>query len=115
MWSMASAVGFPNYPETVEIIPLERPPQTVVNVPGSKSITNRALVLAALAAREGGCTLDRILQSEDTEVMLAALRTVGFPVKVKVQVVQGCADRFVHFAPAERERLIPADSADLFV
>ena len=37
-----------SFPESLEIIPLSRPPSATVRVPGSKSITNRALVLAAL-------------------------------------------------------------------
>ncbi|MBT4610174.1 MAG: 3-phosphoshikimate 1-carboxyvinyltransferase, partial [Gemmatimonadetes bacterium] len=36
-------------PEILEIVPWSGPPTVVVTVPGSKSITNRALVLAALA------------------------------------------------------------------
>ena len=49
-----------------------------ITVPGSKSITNRALVLAALA---GGVTrLEGALWSEDTHVMVDCLRTLGFDV-----------------------------------
>ena len=40
------------YPAELEITPLAKPPSATVTVPGSKSITNRALVLAALASRE---------------------------------------------------------------
>ena len=47
-----------------------------VTIPGSKSITNRALVLAALA--HGETTLKGALWSEDTEIMVACLRTLGF-------------------------------------
>ena len=50
----------------------------VVRLPGSKSITNRALVLAALA--EGRSVLRRPLRSRDTELMAAALRVLGVPV-----------------------------------
>jgi pentafunctional AROM polypeptide len=39
--------------------------------PGSKSISNRALVLAALA--QGTCRLKNLLHSDDTQVMMAAL------------------------------------------
>jgi len=46
-----------------------------VRMPGSKSISNRMLLLAALA--EGETVLDGLLESDDTEVMLAALRTLG--------------------------------------
>ncbi|MGZ4519247.1 MAG: 3-phosphoshikimate 1-carboxyvinyltransferase [Mycobacteriaceae bacterium] len=51
------------------------PVRATVTVPGSKSITNRALVLAALA--EGPSTLRGALQSRDTELMATALRTLG--------------------------------------
>src|ERR1051325_1813054 len=46
-----------------------------VTVPGSKSVTNRALVLAALAAEPGW--LRRPLRSRDTLLMAEALRTLG--------------------------------------
>ncbi|WP_069885714.1 3-phosphoshikimate 1-carboxyvinyltransferase [Streptomyces luteocolor] len=46
-----------------------------VHVPGSKSVTNRALVLAALAAEPGW--LRRPLRSRDTLLMASALRTMG--------------------------------------
>jgi 3-phosphoshikimate 1-carboxyvinyltransferase len=48
-----------------------------VCVPGSKSITNRALVLAALCSRSRPVLLHGCLRSEDTEVMVAALRRLG--------------------------------------
>jgi len=51
-----------------------------VAVPGSKSITNRALVLAALAT--GETELRGALWSEDTEVMVECLQTLGFMVNV---------------------------------
>lgn len=50
-------------------------------MPGSKSITNRALVLAALGA--GVTELRGALWSEDTEIMVEALRTLGFAVEVE--------------------------------
>ena len=50
-------------------------------VPGSKSITNRALILAALA--DGETTLRGALWSEDTEVMVNALQKIGFSVKIQ--------------------------------
>ena len=51
-----------------------------ITVPGSKSITNRALILAALA--EGDTTLTGALWSEDTQIMVGALQTMGFGVMV---------------------------------
>src|SRR5581483_2391151 len=52
-----------------------------ITVPGSKSITNRALVLAALA--DGETTLRGALWSEDTQVMTECLRKLGFRVEVQ--------------------------------
>src|ERR671925_504076 len=46
-----------------------------VHVPGSKSVTNRALVLSALASEPGW--LRRPLRSRDTLLMAGALRTMG--------------------------------------
>src|SRR5829696_4649577 len=39
----------PTFPEELEVRPLERPPDATIRVPGSKSVTNRALIIAALA------------------------------------------------------------------
>jgi 3-phosphoshikimate 1-carboxyvinyltransferase len=67
-------------PDVIEIVPPERPVPVLVTIPGSKSITNRALVLAALA--DGRTTLHGALWSEDTEIMVGALRALGFEVDV---------------------------------
>jgi len=67
-------------PELIEIVPLDRPVRTEIAVPGSKSITNRALILAALGP--GETTLPGALWSEDTQVMAVALRELGFAVNV---------------------------------
>lgn len=55
-------------------------PDVVVTVPGSKSITNRALVCAALA--EGESTLDGALFADDTHAMVEAIRSFGAEVIV---------------------------------
>lgn len=61
--------------------PTARGPVTAtVPVPGSKSITNRALVLAALA--DGPATITNTLISRDTNLMLDALRTLGVGVEI---------------------------------
>jgi len=62
------------------VVPLARPPECVVELPGSKSITNRALLIAALA--EGESTLRRVLFSDDTEAMLGVLDALGIPTAV---------------------------------
>jgi len=53
------------------------PVNATVTVPGSKSQTNRALVLAALAAPRGASTVSGALRSRDTDLMIGALRTLG--------------------------------------
>ena len=56
---------------TVAIAPLAAPPAAVVTVPGSKSITNRALGTAARA--EGRSVLAGALIADDTEAMTESL------------------------------------------
>jgi 3-phosphoshikimate 1-carboxyvinyltransferase len=58
------------------------PVHATVAVPGSKSQTNRALVLAALAAAQGNgtSTISGALRSRDTDLMIGALRTLGIDV-----------------------------------
>lgn len=58
--------------------PIQGPLDAVVRVPGSKSITNRALVCAALA--QGTSTLSNVLHADDTEAMVDCLRALGFDV-----------------------------------
>ncbi len=68
-------------PDLIEIVPLKNPVQAEITVPGSKSITNRALALAALA--DGATTLRGALWSEDTQLMVDCLQRLGFAVKVE--------------------------------
>jgi len=67
-------------PDLIEIVPLDKPVRAEITVPGSKSITNRALILAALA--EGETTLEGALWSEDTQVMVECLQELGFMINV---------------------------------
>ncbi len=53
------------------------PVHAEVDVPGSKSQTNRALILAALATPQGTSTISGALRSRDTDLMIGALRTLG--------------------------------------
>ena len=75
-------------PELIEIVPLTQPVRAEITVPGSKSITNRALILAALA--EGEVTLKGALWSEDTQVMTAALQELGFEIKIEEDPAEFC-------------------------
>jgi 3-phosphoshikimate 1-carboxyvinyltransferase len=67
-------------PDLIEIVPLDKPVRAEITVPGSKSITNRALILAALA--DGEVTLEGALWSEDTQIMVECLQELGFMVNV---------------------------------
>lgn len=60
---------------------IDRPVDWVVEVPGSKSMTNRALLMAALS--DGRVDLDGVLFSEDSRHFLAALRALGFAVAIE--------------------------------
>ncbi|MFM7742395.1 MAG: 3-phosphoshikimate 1-carboxyvinyltransferase [Verrucomicrobiota bacterium] len=60
------------------IRPFTTPARGVAQVPGSKSITNRALILAALA--DGVTVLSGALFSRDTRILFAALQSLGFEV-----------------------------------
>jgi len=75
-------------PDLIEIVPLDKPVRAEITVPGSKSITNRALVLAALA--EGETTLQGALWSEDTQVMVECLQELGFMVNVAPDPDEPC-------------------------
>ncbi|MEX0676579.1 MAG: 3-phosphoshikimate 1-carboxyvinyltransferase [Pirellulales bacterium] len=90
---------------TIEIQPVAAPPNARIRPPGSKSLTNRALVCAALA--RGTSTLEGVLESDDTRVMIEALGALGVPIRVDhhthVAEVSGCGGK------------IPAASADLYV
>lgn len=56
------------------------PVHATITVPGSKSQTNRALVLAALATPQGTSMISGALRSRDTDLMIDALRTLGVTV-----------------------------------
>lgn len=69
----------PILPDLLPIKPFTRPVQGEVTLPGSKSLTNRALLLAALCSEP--VTLTGALFSEDTHLMVEALRKLGFTVE----------------------------------
>ncbi len=62
--------------DQIEITPVTKPLSAAVTVPGSKSITNRALLIAAMA--EGRSAIENVLFSDDTLKMLEALKQLGF-------------------------------------
>lgn len=82
------------------IPPLEKGPTLSWRVPGSKSITNRALILSALA--NGESRLEGVLSSDDTRHMRAALESMGISIRDEgptTLIVQGGRDRLR--APSE--------------
>ena len=68
----------PSLPAILPIKPFTAPVRGTVRLPGSKSITNRALILAALC--KDPVTLQGALFSRDTKIMLKALRALGFKI-----------------------------------
>jgi 3-phosphoshikimate 1-carboxyvinyltransferase len=64
--------------EPLPIVPLDGPVDVLFPVPGSKSLTNRALVCAALA--DGESVLHRVLRADDTAAMVDGLVALGIPV-----------------------------------
>jgi 3-phosphoshikimate 1-carboxyvinyltransferase len=84
--------------------PIDSPFHAVIRPPGSKSLSNRALVMAALG--DGPCKLSHVLFADDTRVMLDGLARLGFKLEIdepaKTVVVHGQGGK------------IPATSADLF-
>ncbi|MCD5310450.1 3-phosphoshikimate 1-carboxyvinyltransferase [Kineosporia babensis] len=64
-----------SWPKSVTITPLTSPPDVTLNPPGSKSITNRALLCAALA--QGSSTVSGVLLADDTEAMLHSVQGLG--------------------------------------
>ncbi len=94
------------HPPRLTIVPYAAKLGASVRVPGSKSITNRALVLAALTGR---CVLTGALQSEDTEVMVESLDRLGFSVDADWD-----AATIAVLAPRTGRR-IPAREAELDV
>ena len=80
------AVGDASAPPGVRVLavePLGGPVAATVTPPGSKSITNRALVVAALA--EGTSTLTGVLDADDTRAMVSCLRALGAGVLLDAQ------------------------------
>lgn len=61
--------------------PFEKEPNIQVTVPGSKSITNRGMLLAALS--EGKSTLNGVLFSDDSRVFMKALQSIGYSVEIE--------------------------------
>jgi 3-phosphoshikimate 1-carboxyvinyltransferase len=92
-----------HYPQHIDLEPVMHAEGTV-RLPGSKSISNRTLLLAALA--EGTTTIHDLLASDDTLVMLGALRSLGIDwqqLDERTHVVTGAGG------------VLPTHEADLFM
>jgi len=81
------------WPELLTVAPIARAAGTVA-LPGSKSLSNRVLLLAALA--HGASELEDLLDADDTRVMLAALAALGVAVERSGERlrIDGCSGRF---------------------
>ena len=90
----------------IAITPLDRPINATVVVPGSKSLTNRALLIAALAA--GRSVLTGALASDDTHYMAGALRALGIAIEQEEDAEGGA--RFTVYGQGGR---FPATAATL--
>mgnify|MGYP000028738445 FL=1 len=88
--------------EFIEIGPFVKAEGTVA-LPGSKSISNRVLLLSALAS--GTTRLKGLLDADDTRVMRAALKTLG------VGIDEADGDCVIHGCSGK----LPKDQADLFM
>jgi 3-phosphoshikimate 1-carboxyvinyltransferase len=94
---------FMQFPDLLPIQPFTRPVNGELILPGSKSLTNRALLLAALC--DSPVTLTGALFSEDTQLMAEALRKLGFQVddneSAKTIAVSGQAKGFSSETPID--------------
>lgn len=95
----------PSLPPSLHITPIHHPLDATVRVPGSKSLTNRALLIAALA--NGKTCLTNALFSDDSRYFAKALQTLGFDVQLDEanysMAVTGLGGK------------IPAKKAELFI
>jgi 3-phosphoshikimate 1-carboxyvinyltransferase len=92
-----------HYPQHIDLEPVMQV-AGAVRLPGSKSISNRTLLLAALA--QGTTTIHDLLASDDTQVMLGALRSLGIlweQIDERTHVVLGAGG------------VLPTIEADLFM
>lgn len=95
----------PSHTSALPLHPIHHPLSASVRVPGSKSLTNRALLIAALA--DGTTTLTNALFSDDSRYFMDSLERLGFNLQREASnsliSIQGLAGR------------LPAARAELFV
>jgi 3-phosphoshikimate 1-carboxyvinyltransferase len=99
----AVPAGPTELPDPYPIVPFDGPVDAVVRPPGSKSLTNRALVAAALAS--GTSRLEGVLLADDTEAMLECVARLGAGVAIDraagVVEVEGTGGRLTTDTPVE--------------
>lgn len=91
--------------DQIEIRPLLRKLAASIRVPGSKSITNRALLMGAIA--KGRSVIESALVSDDTRYMIGALQHLGYPLTLNEQEMRIEVDG--------KGGVIPVKTAELFV
>ena len=89
----------------IEVQPIRKPIDAVIEVPGSKSYTNRALLVAAMA--NGVSTLTGALFSDDTHYMSASLRKLGVQINAD--------EKQARFDVRGSGGNIPVSGADLYI
>lgn len=89
----------------IEIQPLRKPLDAIIEVPGSKSYTNRALLVAAMA--RGASTVTGALFSDDTRYMSASLRKLGVEIDAD--------EKRATFDVRGNGGNIPVSSAELYI
>ena len=89
----------------IEIQPIRKPLDATIEVPGSKSYTNRALLVAALA--RGASTLTGALFSDDTHYMCNALQNLGVEIDAD--------EKRAMFDVSGNGGDIPVSSAELYI
>lgn len=70
----------------IKILPLQKAVQTIVTVPGSKSYTNRSLLLAAISSKK--VKIINPLISDDTKAMINCLKKLGIKIAVKKNTIE---------------------------
>ena len=91
--------------DSYKVKKIQSKPDICVEVPGSKSITNRALLMAAMS--DGRTVLDGVQFSEDSSYFLEALESLGFNVEADKKncrvIIEGLGGK------------IPKDNGDIYV
>jgi 3-phosphoshikimate 1-carboxyvinyltransferase len=91
------------FADPLPIEPLGRPLRATVEVPGSKSLTNRALLVAGAAS--GETVLHGVLWSDDTDAMISALSATGVGVEHDIETKR-CYVQGIGHAPSGSQVMV---------